>query len=246
MSLDHTQRTYERFGREDPLYAVLTTDEFRHGRNEDQFFASGREEIARVMARVAALGITVARGRALDFGAGVGRLSQALADHFERVVGVDIAASMVERARAANRHGDRVQYVVNTVPDLSVLGSAEFDFVYSNITLQHSPPEAGRRYIAEFLRVLRPGGAAVFQVPNGRAFPPGGWQAWAYRVRRTYLRRLWKRVRGKPPYEMHYIPRADVEQIVAAGGGRLVAADDVGRHPGRNYTYYVVKPPAAP
>lgn len=243
MNLDHTKRTYEKFGREDPLYAVLTTDQFRHGQNEDQFFANGREEIAGVMARIGALGIAVARGRALDFGCGVGRLTQALADHFDRVAGVDIAASMIERARAANRHGDRVQYLVNAVDDLSVLDSNGFDFVYSNITLQHVPPEASRRYIAEFLRVLRPNGAAVFQVPSGRAFRAGSWRAWVYRVRRHHLRRLWKTLRGKPPYEMHYVPRAEVERIVADGGGRLVEVADVGRRPGRNFMYYVVKRP---
>jgi len=243
MSLDHTKRTYEKFGREDPLYAVLTTDQFRHGQNEDQFFASGREEIARVMTRVGAVGIEVARGRALDFGCGVGRLTQALADHFERVVGVDIAASMVERARQANRHGDRVQYLVNAVDDLRALESGSFDFVYSNITLQHVPPEASRRYIAEFMRVLRPGGAAVFQVPSGRPYPAGGWQEWLYRVRRQYLRRLWKTLRGKPPYEMHYVARPAVEQIIDAGAGRLVEVTDVGRRPGRNFMYYVVKQP---
>ena len=242
MSLDYTKRTYEKLGREDPLYAVLTNDRFRNNRgDEGEFFATGRAEVARVFDHLRRIGVEPARGRALDFGCGVGRLSQALADHFEAVVGVDIAESMVERARQSNRHGARVEYLVNAVDHLGVLPSASFDFVYSNITLQHVPPDAGRRYIAEFLRVLRPGGVAVFQVPNGRPYPAGSWRAWLYRVRRQYVRRLWKTLRGRPAYEMHYIPRPDVEQIVAQAGGRLVEAFELGRRPGTNYTYYVTR-----
>jgi hypothetical protein len=42
--------------------------------------------------------------------------------------------------------------------------AASFDFIYSDIALQHIPPDQSRAYIAEFLRVLRPGGLAVFQL----------------------------------------------------------------------------------
>lgn len=244
MSLEHTRRTYEEFGREDPLYAVLTTPEFRHGANEARFFETGREEIARVLARVDVLAPGLARASALDFGCGVGRLTQALADHFGEAVGVDIASSMVERARACNRHGDRVRYVVNTVDDLRVFPSDSFDFVYSNISLQHSPPDAGKRYIAEFLRLLRPGGVAAFQVPNGPPIPATGLGAWWYRLRRQHVRRLWKRLRGKVAYEMHHIPRGEVEAILAAGGATLLAADPVGHRPGRNFMYFAQRPAA--
>ena len=43
-----------------------------------------------------------ARDRALDFGCGVGRLTRALGDRFDAVVGVDISAGMVEQARRLN------------------------------------------------------------------------------------------------------------------------------------------------
>ena len=40
-------------------------------------------------------------GSVLDFGCGVGRLSRELSGRFERYVGVDISAGMVERAQTA-------------------------------------------------------------------------------------------------------------------------------------------------
>ena len=48
------------------------------------------------------LGVTVSRGRALDFGCGAGRLTRALAARFESVVGVDVADAMLDKARALN------------------------------------------------------------------------------------------------------------------------------------------------
>lgn len=173
----------------------------------------------------------------------MGRLTQALADQFDTVVGVDIAESMAAKARELNRHGDRVEYRANAVDNLSIFDDASFDFIYSSISLQHIPPDANRRYVAEFMRLLRPGGIAVFQVPNGKDVQPGSFQAWLYRLQRQTLRRWWKSLRGKPPYEMHYIPRPVVEQIVRDGGAQLADATHHGSGaPGTNYRYCVVKP----
>ncbi|MCU0634174.1 MAG: class I SAM-dependent methyltransferase [Gemmatimonadaceae bacterium] len=243
MSLEHTQKTYEKLGRDDPFYAVLTDERYRDNRwDVSEFFATGEREIADVFSQLEAAGLVVHPGRALDFGCGVGRLSQALATRFDHVTGVDIAESMVAKARELNRHGDRVEYVANTVDDLRFLADQSIDFVYSSISLQHVPPPANARYIAEFMRILRPGALAVFQVPNGREIGTGGLSQWLYRLRRQYLRRAWKIIRGKPPYEMHYVPRAVVERIIAQGGAQLVVAKPVGsRKPDDNYRYFVRK-----
>ena len=231
MSLAQVKRTYEMFGREDPLYAILSVNRFRHNRwNRDEFFHTGQQEIAEVLAYVEGLGVQPQHGRALDFGCGVGRLSQALAGSFGQVVGVDIAESMVERARSYNAHGGRVEYRVNATDDLKCFANDSFDFLYSNITLQHIPPEASSRYIREFVRVLRPGGVGVFQIPSGAPYRPGSLGAMLYRIRRHHLRRFWKIVRGRHPVEIHYVPRKEVERLVAQSGGRILNVVDVHRH----------------
>src|SRR5262249_48837046 len=104
--------------------------------------------------------------RALDFGCGVGRLTQALARHFETVVGVDIAPSMLRGARKYNKFGDRCQYVLNERDDLRLFESNSFDFIYSNRVLQHMRPEYGKSYLREFIRVLSPEGLLVFYMPS--------------------------------------------------------------------------------
>ena len=103
---------------------------------------------------------------ALDFGCGVGRTTRALAPHFEKVTGLDISATMIERARDLNRDVANVEFTCNARPDLAIFPAATFDLVACDIVLQHLP---GRRevqgYLAEFVRVLRPDGLLVFQLP---------------------------------------------------------------------------------
>jgi ubiquinone/menaquinone biosynthesis C-methylase UbiE len=179
---------------------------------------------------------------ALDFGSGPGRLSQALANQFDQVTGVDISHTMVETAKSFNRHGDRVRYLVNTRPNLSLFDNGTFDLVYSSITLQHIPPDAGENYIREFVRVLRPGGLAVFQMRNGPRHRPGSLRSRLYTLRRVHLRRVWQRLRGRLEYEMHYIARSRVEELVAGSGGRMLGVMDMNpRRPGRSLRYATVR-----
>lgn len=149
------------------MWAILThADKAGGGWTAEEFFENGRKEIARAMARTERLGLPARRGHALDFGCGIGRLSQALGEYFERVTGVDISPTMLELAREHNRHGDRCQYVLNAEPSLRMLADGSVDLIYSNITLQHIRPADTRRYLREFLRVLAPDGLLVFQLPG--------------------------------------------------------------------------------
>ncbi len=229
MTLKDVQKTYEDYGKEDPLYAVLSRKDAKNNKwDVDEFFASGREEIAGAMAHLSKLGVNVNKGRAMDFGCGVGRLTQALCEEFECAVGIDISCSMIEGAEQHNKFGDRCEYRVNTTDHLAQLEDSSFDFVYSNISLQHSPPEASSNYIAEFFRILRPGGVALFQIPSGPRHDPGSLGAKAYAIKRGPLRRFWKRIRGMPPVEIHYINQSLVEEIIDASGGRLIDATQQG------------------
>ncbi|HET9051576.1 MAG TPA: class I SAM-dependent methyltransferase, partial [Candidatus Dormibacteraeota bacterium] len=102
----------------------------------------------------------------LDFGCGVGRLTQALAPHAERVVGVDIAPSMVERARALAAGIANVAFEVGDSGDLRGHPDGSCDLLCSFLVLQHIPTEIALGYVSEFVRVLRPGGVAVFGAPS--------------------------------------------------------------------------------
>lgn len=169
MDLQELQKNWNEFGRRDPLWAILTYPERRGGRWDlESFFRSGRDEIAETIAQAEKLQVPGRRGTALDFGCGVGRLTQALCDWFERASGVDIAPSMIELARQYNRHGSTCEYFVNPHDDLRIFPGDSFDLIYTNRVLQHMRPRYSIAYIREFMRILRPGGLAVFQIPDGR------------------------------------------------------------------------------
>jgi SAM-dependent methyltransferase len=168
-------RVWEAWARADPLWAILSDPSRRGGKWDPiEFFASGVADVELLLQQLEARSIPVNRGRALDFGCGVGRVTQALADQFDSCDGVDISETMIELARAHNRHGDHCRYHVNQAPDLALFDDATFDFVFSTIALQHNPPDVAERYIGEFLRVLSPTGVAVFDMTanlTGSALP---------------------------------------------------------------------------
>jgi ubiquinone/menaquinone biosynthesis C-methylase UbiE len=171
------------------------------------------------------------RGRALDFGCGVGRLTQALAAHFDHVTGVDVSATMLELARQHNRTGERVHFLRNTQPDLALFPDASFDFVCSLITLQHIPTVHTRTYIREFVRICAPGGAVLFQLP--RREPPRGppqrlqfslWPPTLWMRTKRYVRYHWEQKfpRG-PVMEMHALPREEVLALLREAGADFIA-----------------------
>lgn len=168
MDLIELQRHWDAFGRQDPFWAILSHPARRRGQwPVDEFFETGRVEVTELMADAVRLGVPRARRRALDFGCGAGRLTQALTDHFETSLGLDVAPSMIALARAHNRHGDRCTYEVNDRPDLSRWPDASFDLIYTGRVLQHIEPRYSSSYLREFVRVLSPGGYLSFDLPSG-------------------------------------------------------------------------------
>lgn len=221
-------------GDKDPLWAVLT-EPGKSGRRWDpeQFLATGRIEIAELMTTLDGLDLTAARGAALDFGCGAGRLTQGLVDAgFEHVTGVDISQPMLSRAQELNRHGDRCTFLHNDAPTLPAMVTDSVDLVYCCRVLQHLPPPLAHGYLAEFFRVTRPGGVVVFQMP---ARPAPGPVGVALRLLPAAL--LNRLRRGM---EMHGSAPARVSSLVEAAGGRVdkVADDQAAGPRWVSHTYY--------
>jgi SAM-dependent methyltransferase len=244
VSLDQLQDDWSRLGKEDPLWAVYVAPGTRGGKWDlEAFFELGRREVDGAFAELGRLGLNPGRRRALDFGCGVGRLSQALAGQVDEVIGLDIAPTMLEKARELDRSAGRVQFVLNQKPDLSLITTASVDIVYSSLVLQHMPPELARGYLCEFVRVLTPGGVAIFQVASrptmsvkGLIFRLAPWPLlrWAQRTLLRY----------PAPMRMSRMSPDDVRAAIAGTPGRLVASIDDTSYGGHwHYTRYYVAAP---
>ena len=109
-----SQSLWDQHAATDPLWAVLAFPDKRGGRwTLQEFMKSGEREIALLFHRFAELQLPAPSRRALDFGCGVGRLTQALARRMERVLGADISPVMIDLARRLNRYPDRAELHVH-------------------------------------------------------------------------------------------------------------------------------------
>jgi SAM-dependent methyltransferase len=167
MDLQGVQENWNEFGRRDPLWAILTDPRLKGNRWDPvEFFRTGRQGVAAVLEILDSLRLRFSRWRALDFGCGVGRLTQALCSHFHFCCGIDIAESMIALANQYNQYPARCRYFVNAADNLRLFEDDSFDFVLTLIVLQHMQPRYSKQFIREFVRVLAPGGVLVFQIPS--------------------------------------------------------------------------------
>ncbi|ASR38100.1 methyltransferase [Prauserella marina] len=94
-------------------------------------------------------------GAALDAACGTGRYAQWLSERGHRVIGVDSSPEMLARARARVPRGEFLLGDLRRLP----VGDSEVDLVVCGLALTHLP--VLEPVIAEFARVLRPGGHLV-------------------------------------------------------------------------------------
>lgn len=241
MRLPGLQKAWNEAGKTDPFWAVLSDPQKKGNRWQiDEFFQTGIAEIDMLMRDLDALHLKLARGRALDFGCGPGRLSQALARYFDRVDGVDISPSMIELARTSNAQGDRVQYQVNDRDDLQLFESQAFDLVYSSLTLQHVKPPLMRRYLREFVRVLKPKGVAVFQIPSRPAGTVGQFKRWIPGFAFEAYRRL--AYGPHPANAMYGMARTEVLRFCARSGASVIDVSETPRDRKWESYRYVTQP----
>jgi ubiquinone/menaquinone biosynthesis C-methylase UbiE len=220
--LSGLKRDWESLAQRDALAAILT-DESKSGGKWDvtEFMATGDAEIETVLQHLETIGLRPdAGGTALDFGCGVGRLTQALARRFRSCVGVDISQEMITQANALNRYGD-CRYWVSATPELP-LADESCSFLYSNLVLQHVTRRLAVNYLREFTRVLAPGGVLVFGVQDSFAASDlaSSWTRFRHILHLRPRLRAWF-TRSGGDMQMHCLP----EPIVRQALGTAIIAD---------------------
>jgi SAM-dependent methyltransferase len=109
------------------------------------------------------------RGTLLDLGCGAGQLTIALADRFERLVGLDISNERIQTATSvlAERYGalrDRVSFQVIGAAEPLPFPDGSFDVVVACAMLEAVPDIFFT--LDEIARVCRPGGSLLVTVAN--------------------------------------------------------------------------------
>ena len=241
-SLHH--EVWESLGETDPDWAVLTDPARRHGGWEadlDAFYATGRTEIAEVLA---ALPTDAPRHLAVDWGSGTGRLTFALAEHFEHVLAVDVSRSMLSQLTTRSERMNLADRVTATHLE-AAHPSGQADLVVSLLVLQHLPSkDAAEAALAGMLGWLRPGGHLVVELPDRAATRRARLQPryHAYRVARALgVSPARLHARGLSGISMLTLDSAAVHRTVVGAGGLVVASDVARENGGHVYMRYLIR-----
>lgn len=168
----------------------------------------------------------VSGDRALDFGCGAGRSTRFLRELGFDVTGIDIAESMIERARERDPGGD---YRLVPEGDLSGLQAGGFDLVLSAFTFDNVPMADKVPLFRSFRELLRPNGRVVNLVSapeiyvhewasfSTRDFPENRTAATGDTVRIVMLD-----VEDRRPVEDVYCTDADYRDVYARAGLELL------------------------
>ena len=151
--------------------AFLYIASWKENWDEGTFFASGETDYQRLVEPfLANLGVLSAGSSMAELGCGAGRMTRAFARRFGSVTAIDISEEMQSRAKNYLKEFSNVRWVLTEGVALRGVETSSMDFVFSYLVLQHYPSAqivAGS--IREMTRILRPGGAFLFQFNGSHA-----------------------------------------------------------------------------
>jgi len=168
----------------------------------------------------------------IDFGCGPGFLAAEIGKHCRTVVGVDVSRGVVACARILSARQPNAEFRVVQDGRLDWAPPGSVDLVCTFAVLQHVPDLAMERILAEFLRVLKPGGLAICHIAAGSASSvgnSGGLGRFALLMITRTVESILEAAR-RVGFEADAVPVRDVGEI----------DDDIGR----DYLFRLRKPPA--
>jgi 2-polyprenyl-3-methyl-5-hydroxy-6-metoxy-1,4-benzoquinol methylase/streptomycin 6-kinase len=102
------------------------------------------------------------RGEVIELGCGKGHLSKAIRDRARQVIGVDMNAKSIQRAKRLYR---QIPFICSDIRNLT-FPAASFDTAVLSEVLEHVSDTTGEEILAKAWDLIRPGGRMVVSVPN--------------------------------------------------------------------------------
>lgn len=216
--MSNYKQLWDEYGKDDAYYAVATIDKFKaenlNDENLNDFFGTGEEYVDEIWKTIEKNFITDFKPKtALDFGCGVGRLTIPLAEKCEKIIGVDISATMVQEAEknAKIRNLQNTEFIQDS--EGFVNSVEKFDLVHSYIVIQHIVPKIGYQVFEELVNKVKEGGIGVLQLTF---FNPGSLRSKI--ISKLYLKfpflyQLRNKVKNQKPLKLLPIHEYDLNQI---------------------------------
>jgi ubiquinone/menaquinone biosynthesis C-methylase UbiE len=117
-----------------------------------------------------------AAARVLEIGPGAGRWTGYLAERAAQLTAVDISSSCIELCREKFGHLGNVEFLVTSGEALPGVPDTAIDCIFSFDVFVHINRREVGQYVAEFRRVLKPGGRGIIHHGNV-AGAGGGWRS---------------------------------------------------------------------
>jgi SAM-dependent methyltransferase len=232
---------WEKYGSLDPYFGVYNNEQYKTENLDasalETFFRAGEENVSSLLKDVREhLDSDFKPSRTLDFGCGVGRLTIPLAEICSRVVGVDVAPSMLEEAQR-NLRDRAISHVDLVVADdrLSKV-TGTFDFLVSFDVFQHIVPRRGETILRAMISRLEEDGIGALRLTYWRK---------TSRIRRTvdwmrkhvpFVNNLWNLAQKRPFFypmmQWNNYNIAMIHSLLHAQGCGQIHAQLVGRENG--------------
>ncbi|MDR3609113.1 MAG: class I SAM-dependent methyltransferase [Ignavibacteriaceae bacterium] len=160
----NTDHQWERFGKIDPYYGVLTQDEYHKDKlnkeSKEKFFNTGDNYVKYIFNNIYKQFIPDFKPKcSLDYGCGVGRVVIPLSKYSKLVNGVDISRSMLNLCEANCK-----EYNINNFQLSKADGeliTQKYDFIHSIDVFQHIPVKKGEKIFRNLVKHLEPDGIGL-------------------------------------------------------------------------------------
>jgi SAM-dependent methyltransferase len=247
----NTEKAWKKWGDENPYYGVLSTDSLRKENISEEaltaFFESGRLHIDHVFSTIRSkIDASLAPKIVVDFGCGTGRLTIPLSKHCEKVIGIDIAPSMLREAVK-----NCIRFNITNAEFVELNAGLEWprnvDLVHSFIVFQHIPVKRGLEIIAQLLLSLSPNGCIVLHVTFERIASiwrkVGFWSRNNVPFVHQILQLVFRRSLKDPPMQMNHYPLNALLKELYCSGFRSTFVEITDHHGFLGAIIYAKRPP---